>query len=85
MALIDAGMSGIPSVAFDVGGNNEIIIDSITGFIVETKQEFFERILSLVLDKTLRERIGKKAIEHCIEHFSPDRHLEQLESLYKEV
>lgn len=43
IALIDAGMCGIPSLAFNVGGNNEIIINSKTGYIVNTKEEFFEK------------------------------------------
>lgn len=85
IALIDAGMSGIPSVAFDVGGNNEIIIDSQTGYIVNTKEEFFKKVFSLISNKTLREEMGKKAKEYCLKHFSEEIHLKQLESLYREV
>jgi glycosyltransferase involved in cell wall biosynthesis len=85
IALIDAGICGIPSVAFNVGGNNEIIIDSQTGYIVNTKEEFFEKIISLVKDKSLREKMGKKAKEHCINNFSAEVHLKQLENLYGEI
>jgi len=85
IALIDAGMCGIPSVAFDVGGNNEIIINTQTGYIVNSKEEFFEKILSLIKNKTLREAMGKKASVHCLKHFSEEIHLQQLVSLYKEV
>jgi glycosyltransferase involved in cell wall biosynthesis len=85
IALIDAGMYGIPSIAFDVGGNNEIIINSQTGYIVNTKEEFFERVFSLLDDKNLREDMSKKATEHCLIHFSTEVHLQKLENLYKEV
>lgn len=85
IALIDAGMCGIPSVAFDVGGNNEIIPDSQSGYIVKTKEEFFEKVLFLVKNKRLSDEMGKKATEHCLKHFSEDVHLQKLESLYKEV
>ena len=85
IALIDAAMCGIPSVAFDVGGNNEIILDSQSGYIVKTKEEFFEKVLFLVKNKRLSDEMGKKATEHCRKHFSEDVHLQKLESLYKEV
>jgi glycosyltransferase involved in cell wall biosynthesis len=85
IALIDAGVCGIPSVAFDTGGNNEIIINSQTGYIVNTKEEFFEKVLILLHNNTLRDEMGKKAKEHCLKHFSREVHLSQLKSLYKEV
>ncbi|MGD0342431.1 MAG: glycosyltransferase family 4 protein, partial [Bacteroidales bacterium] len=85
IALIDAGMCGIPSIAFDVGGNNEIILNGQTGYIVNAKEEFFSKVFSLVNEKTLQIEMGKKAKEHCFKHFSEEVHLQQLESLYKEV
>ena len=85
IALIDAGICKLPSVAFDAGGNNEIIIDSQTGYIVNTKEEFFVKVFLLVINKTLRGEMGAKAKEHCINQFSEEAHYRQLESLYKEV
>jgi L-malate glycosyltransferase len=85
IALIDAGVCGIPSVAFDVGGNNEIILNSQTGFIVKAKEIFFEKVLYLIKNKALREQMGKNAAEHCFGLFSEEIHLHQLRSLYGEV
>ena len=85
IALIDAGICGIPSVAFDVGGNNEIIKNNESGYIVKHKEEFFEKILLLLNRKNLREEMGKKAIEHCQKHFTAEVHFQQLQNLYREV
>jgi glycosyltransferase involved in cell wall biosynthesis len=85
MAMIDAGMKGIPSVAFDVGGNNEIIENGKTGFIVKTETEFFIKVNSLINDKTLREQMGEEARKYCLKHFSEEIHLKKLESLHREL
>jgi L-malate glycosyltransferase len=85
IALIDAGIYGIPSLAFNVGGNNEIIIDKETGYLVNTKEELFEKALSLIQNKTLRKDMSQKAIDHCHRNFSEKMHLKNLMKLYKEA
>jgi len=85
IALIDAGIFELPAVAFNTGGNGEIIVNGETGFIADTKKEFFDRILLLARNKELREIMGKKAVEHCSQNFSIETHLRQLENLYREV
>jgi len=83
MAAIDAGVKGIPIVAFDVGGNAEIIDSGKTGFIVNTKEEFFERICYLVKNKNIREQMGKTASAYCSDKFGREKHLAQLNALYE--
>lgn len=84
MALIDAGTIGIPAVAFNVGGNNEVIDNGNTGFIVKTKEEFFEKIYYLVANEKIRTQLGKYASKYCYRKFGKKNHLAQLNSLYKE-
>lgn len=84
MAAIDAGVMGIPSVAFSVGGNSEIINDGETGFIVNTKDEFFEKIYFLVSNQSARNQMGNNAKKYCFEKFGRDNHLQKLISLYNE-
>ncbi|HOM41747.1 MAG TPA: glycosyltransferase family 4 protein [Bacteroidales bacterium] len=85
IALIDAGMCGIASVAFNAGGNNEIIINGETGYIVNTKEELFENVFLLVMNKPLRKKMGEKAKEYCRQKFGQEIHLQKLLSLYNEV
>lgn len=85
MALIEAGMAGLPAVAFDVGGNSEIILSGRTGFVVKSKQEFFERCRILLENSTLRRQMGKAARQYCREKFGPENHLRELSELYREI
>ncbi len=85
MAMIDAGMMALPVVAFDVGGNDEIVINNQTGYIVHSKEEFFQKILILINNEALRLEMGQRALEHCSANFSEEVHLKRINNLYKEV
>lgn len=83
LSLIDAGSAGIPSLAFDVGGNKEIVINGETGFIVDSKDDLFEKATLLLENKQLRDRMGRNAIRHT-EIFCEKNHLQHLESIYRQ-
>ncbi|WP_017733580.1 glycosyltransferase family 4 protein [Nafulsella turpanensis] len=81
LALIDAGRVGLPSLAFDIGGNKEIIKNGETGFIVGSLDELKEKALLLCRDKVLREKMGEKA-EQFTRLFSEQNHLQSLLKMY---
>jgi glycosyltransferase involved in cell wall biosynthesis len=83
LSLIDAGMNGVASVAFNVGGNHEIINNNHTGFLVDSQEQFFEKIFELMQNSTLRNQFGGKAREECISKFSPSARLKFLTNLYE--
>lgn len=82
LALIDAGRVALPSLAFDVGGNKEIIKKGETGYIVSDLEELKEKVSRLCRDEQLRKKLGKQAEEHT-RIFSEENHLESLLNLYK--
>ncbi|EMS77662.1 glycosyl transferase WbbG [Desulfotignum phosphitoxidans DSM 13687] len=83
MSMIDAGIMGLPVVAFDVGGNNEIVINDQTGYIVSDKDGFFSRCFELIQDSEKRKQYGEAAKYHCKEQFGKDRHLAELRQLHE--
>lgn len=85
LALIDAGMLGIPSVAFNVGGNNDIIDNDETGFIVASKEQLFNKVEELIKNEELRRNMGKLSKERCLKKFSAETREKKLLSLYEEV
>ena len=58
--LLEAQSSGVPVVAFDVGGVGEAVQNGETGFLAKigNTNEFAEAILKLLSDASLRERMG---------------------------
>lgn len=51
---------GIPSVASQVGMNNEVITDGLNGFLAATDKEWCERLSALIESPSLREEMGRK-------------------------
>jgi len=60
-----------------VGGIRYQIEDGVNGFLVSSIEEAAERIVRLVKDSDLRERLGQKARETVRQKFLLTRSLEQ--------
>lgn len=61
--LIEAMATGIPVVASDVTGNNEIIGDNVSGYLIpfHDKIQFVEKIVKLYKDENLRKQMIKRS------------------------
>lgn len=66
-ALIEAGMAGVPVVAYAVGGVPELIRDGETGLLVERGDidGLARCVLKLLDDDSGRAAMGERAREHC--------------------
>jgi len=82
-ALIEAGMAGLPSVSFDVGGTGEVIETNITGIIVppENYDEFKIAVTSLIENPQKRRQMGALARERYPEQFAIEKVAAQYEVL----
>jgi glycosyltransferase involved in cell wall biosynthesis len=65
--LIEAGMAGVPVVAFAVAGVPEIVVDGRTGEVVPARNlpEMVDRVSALLADEGSRRRMGEQARRHC--------------------
>lgn len=75
-SIIEGMSHSIPVIGNDVGGTNQIIEDSVNGFLmkVDDKISWEEKVELLILDKKLRISMGKKAREIVTEKFSLDKY-----------
>ena len=65
---------GIPCVASPVGVNKNVVLEGQTGFLAKTKNDWIEFLERLLIDHTLRSRLGKAGREHVLQHFSVISH-----------
>ncbi len=86
ISYLEAMAMGKPAVGTDVGGSAEAVIDGETGFIVPPRQprELAERILRLLRDPPLRERMGE-AGRRAARRFGYDRLRRDVSALYGEL
>ncbi len=76
---------GIPVVARRMGSNSEIIEDGVNGFLVETNEEWYQRLQMLVTNKELRSRMGKSARATIVERFSTQVQMPRMVSIFEQV
>jgi glycosyltransferase involved in cell wall biosynthesis len=70
-ALIEAGMAGVPVVAYAVGGVPELVRDGATGLLVERGDVdgLARCVLKLLDDESERAAMGERARVHCRANF----------------
>ena len=61
IAYIEASQYGIPSIASNVGGTPEAVLDNKTGLIINNINKLDETIKKLVDNKQLRNQLGQNA------------------------
>lgn len=86
-ALIEYMATGLPTVATDVGGNAEAVLDGQTGLIVPPRnpEVLGEAILRLSSDPALRKQYGEAAQAMVRERYSLDACVDNYLRLYRKV
>jgi trehalose synthase len=82
LTVAEAMWKGTPVIGGNVGGIRYQIEDSVNGFLVSSVEEAARRIVELLKDEKLRERLGRKAKETVSEKFLLTRYLEQYLDLF---
>jgi starch synthase len=85
MVLLEASACGLPLIATRLGGIPEVVQDGTNGLLVDSPQdpgELAEKILALLQDPALRERLGRTARERILERFSWQHIAREQEAVY---
>lgn len=87
LIMIEAMMLGKAIVASNLGGIPEYIKDGETGFLADaySPKDFAEKILRILEDRNLSEKIGKTAREMILKRNSNDEIWHLTEKLYNEL
>jgi glycosyltransferase involved in cell wall biosynthesis len=81
---IEAGLSGLPVVATDVGGTNEVVVDGTTGVLVPPEDPAaFAEAMEIALSH--RSQFGAAARRRCLSKFELEVVVDQWEQLLDEV
>ncbi|GAB3901191.1 hypothetical protein GCM10027612_64140 [Microbispora bryophytorum subsp. camponoti] len=84
LALVEAGMAGLPVVATRVGSVPEVVMDRRTGFLTEPDpDEMADHVVRLLVDPGLARRMGESARVWTARAFCVDRLVGDTEALYR--
>lgn len=80
---LEAMRASLPVVAFNVGAVSEVVVDGVTGFVVKPNDvdALAHRVLMLVQDPALRERMGTAGRQRFEDHYT----IAQFERLWAET
>jgi glycosyltransferase involved in cell wall biosynthesis len=83
-ALLEAMALGKANVATAVNGAAELVIDGVTGFLVEPEetQRMFEKMDLILNNDTLRNSMGRKSKERVEKYFTNEKMVEHLERIF---
>jgi glycosyltransferase involved in cell wall biosynthesis len=84
-ALVDAMAAARPTVATTAGGIPEVVVDGETGFLVPPKDPrgMADRIVALLRDPALRERMGQAGLARARARFTVERMVEETNAVYE--
>lgn len=81
-AVLEAMALGLPVVASDIAGNRDAVEEGATGYLVSDEMQLVERVLRLLDDDGLRERLGAAGRARVEREFTLERMLGEMAELY---
>ena len=87
MALIEAALAGVPTVATNVGGVPEVVVDGQTGLLVAPGDPaaLAGAVAELVRNPDRAGALAVAARERCLREFAPERMIERTLVVYTEA
>lgn len=85
IALLEALSMGLPAVVYNLGAVSEILKNNEYGFLVESDEEFIEKILYLANNKELIKEMGNNARTYTLNNYSLEKTCSIIKNIYLEV
>lgn len=87
VSLIEAAAASRPTVATDVGGVRDVVVDGRTGYLVPPGDvpAVADRLTALLGSSDKRREMGAAGREHVRERFHVDRLIHDVRALYREL
>ena len=85
--ILEAATQKKPSVATDVGGVSEVLIDGRTGYLINDfdRNSFKNKLMYLLFDEQANKKFGESAYQLVLEEFNPNKNAKIFEDLYQKL
>ena len=85
LTAIEALAHRSPVIAHNVGGLRDIVEESCGGILYETSDELTAAMNKLMADPTLRDELGRRGYQACVERWSRQAHLRRYYHIIEEI
>lgn len=85
--LKEAAVAGLPIVATEVSGSDEIVIDGRSGYLIPVgdTEALNKRLVELLSDGQMAERMGRTAKRHVEESFNFDKNVREIVGAWEKI
>jgi len=82
--IIETMAAGVPIITTNVGGIPEMIDDNVSGILIQPKnsQQLAEKILELINNPEIAQKMTQKAQEKVVKEFSLEKMIKETKKLY---
>lgn len=83
--IIEAAAMGVPSIASDIGGPNELVVNKKTGLLyrLNNNRTFYKAINKIGENKKYREKLGENAENYALENFNSKKNAKDTFDVYE--
>ncbi|MFX0136788.1 MAG: glycosyltransferase family 4 protein [Candidatus Hodarchaeota archaeon] len=87
LSILEAMATRKPIVATNIKGNNELILNNRTGFLIQPNdfKKLASNIIRLLKNKKLAKGMGREGRKRVEEKFNINSHVEQIENIYNQL
>jgi glycosyltransferase involved in cell wall biosynthesis len=86
LAMIEAGLAGLPVIATNVGSMGDVVENEINGFLVEPKiDEIASRVVEISKSPELRKILGDRGKERARQKFSVEGLIKRHQEIYSQA
>lgn len=85
ISIIEAMRAGLPVIASDVGGNNELVSHGVNGYLVPRGEKISQAIESFLNNNDLIAKFGKNGQDRFKKDFTLSVMIQKIEQMYNEV
>lgn len=87
LTILEAMRASLPVIASDVGGVSEVLVNDVTGYLVQRDdvEAFAEALERLVGDQELRDKFGKCGRERFLSDFLDTQMIASVQQVYSSI
>jgi glycosyltransferase involved in cell wall biosynthesis len=87
MVIVESMLAGIPTVAFDLGGVSDAVVDGETGYLIEpgNNECLKNKLVELIDDRETRIKLGENSKEKAEKEFIIGKMVDSYENIFMEV
>lgn len=85
LTIAEATAAGVPVICLNNGGMPEIVIDGITGRVIDDESQLVGVLLDFISDTPALQKMSNNSRRHAVQSFSLESVLQKYDRIYDEV